>query len=489
MKYITPLVFLLSGSVFATEFVITEETLQAKVKAQNPTLSEIESTFLASKINAEEMKDRFGYEFYTGASHANTKEKALISYQPVFSNVNQYQMGVKKYTKYGVVLDLNRSVDVRSADDNYTDLTTTTDKFGIQMDLWKDFMGAITKSNFENLQDLKKKDELQEEISKNVLSVNVRKLYWSIVANSQKIKITQNLHETAKKQAADARRRKAASVSDRAEVARFESLVHQRKGSLLALEYEREVLFKNLRDLFPDLNGKEFKLGDYNIDKTIFEVLSCSAQIDGQKQVPFEHTKYDEIVGLLKSVQGRQLKVDEKYDDIDLKLDLAFQRVGVASETDDDSNYSGSYSDSVEDLRDNDRSGFSAGISLTIPFGENKKGTTAVKEAYTEKQFDANISNLETNVLSTHKQVQKSIKLLNSLIKEQRSNSKQLAIRVKEMKKKYSQARIPEYALIQDEDSLLQSDLTIVDTQLMVVNTILDYFAVFNTYPCNFNRK
>ena len=112
----------------------------------------------------------------------------------------------------------------------------------------------------------------------------------------------------------------------------------------------------------------------------------------------------------------------------------------------------------------------------------------AVKKQLTEKRFEANIAKLDANVKSTHVQIKRTVKLLSQIIHEQKENSVQLAIRVREMKKKYAQARIPEYALIQDQESLLQSDLKIVDTQQLVVNSILDYLAVFNSYPCSFNR-
>ncbi|MFT6632910.1 MAG: outer membrane protein TolC [Bacteriovoracaceae bacterium] len=488
MKYIYPLIFVISLSATAGDFVVTESALTKMAAKSNPSLSEIEATFLNSKVQAEELKDKFGYELYAGVNHINTKEKASNSFQPVFTSVNQYKVGVTKYTKYGVVLDVSRSVDLRSTDSTYTDLTTTSDEIGVQVDLWRDFMGRISKAQFDNAQDLKDKDELQSELSRNALKVNVRKLYWTIVANEEKIRITKNLFIASKKQAADARKRRANSISDKAEVARFESLVHQRKGSILLLEYEREMLHKNLRDLFPELSKGEIKLGDYNLNNTVFEVLACTAKIDQQKDVPYEHTKYDEISSLLRSIQKRQNGVDNTYDDIDLKLDLKLRRVGVSSETTDGTNYFGDYSGSIDDMSDNDREGLTAGVILTIPFGEDKKGTAAVKEALTEKQFDAQILKMNTNVQSTHLQVQRSVKILSQVIQEQKANSQQLTIRVKEMKKKYNQARIPEYALIQDQDSLLQSDLAVVDTQLRVVNTILDYLTVFNTFPCSFNR-
>jgi outer membrane protein TolC len=490
MKLFPLSIALLSFGALASEFEITEAKLKKMSQKSNPSLDQIEATFMASQVQKDELEDKFGFEAYAGYNHANTKEKGQIAFQPVFSNINQYQVGVKKYTKYGVVLDFSSSVDSRSGGTptaDYKDLHTTTNSLSVQMDLWKDFMGSITRMNFDNVGDIKKKDSLQADISKSVLKANVRRLYWSIVANQEKLSITNNLYVASQKQVKNARRRKANSISDKAEVARFESLVHQRKGQLLFLEYEREILFKNLRDVFPELNGKSLKLGAYNLNKSVFEVLECTQKIDAQANVPYAYTKYDEIVSLLRSIQSRQYKVDSSYGDIDLKFDLKLSQIGVSS--DGTTDYEGNYQDSLSDIADNDRGAMSAGLMLTIPFGENKAGTVAVKEALTERQFSANINSIESNVRSTHEQVKRSVKLLSHLIKEQKSNSKQLSIRVKEMKRKYSQARIPEYALIQDEDSLLQSDLTVVDTQLQVVNTILDYVAVFNTFPCSFNRE
>lgn len=493
MKLLPIAIGLLSFAANSSDFEITEKALTQMANKSNPALSDIEATFLASKVQNMELGDKFGFEAYAGFSHADTKEKAQIAFQPVFSNVNQYSVGVKRYTKYGIVLDLNRSVDSRSGSSSsgadYKDLHTTTNSFSIQMDLWRDFLGSVTKMSFDNTADMVKKDRLQSEISKSVLKVNIRRLYWSLVANAQKTKITKDLYIAAKKQAANANKRKQNSISDTAEVARFESLVHQRKGQLLFLDYEKEILFKNLKDIFPSLNNRNLKLSSYNLDKSVFEVLACTEKIIKQSSTPYSYTKYDEVVSLLRNIQGRQKKVDQSYDDIDLKLDLKLSQVGISSDTTDSTNYAGDYQSSIDDIADNDRGAFSAGLMLTIPFGEDKAGTREVKEALTERKFNANIENLESNMVSTHMQVKNSVKILSHVVREQKENSKQLSIRVKEMKKKYSQARIPEYALIQDEDSLLQSDIAVVDTQLQVVNTILDYFAVYNTFPCSFNRE
>lgn len=482
---------LLSSSVFASSYQVTEKNLVELLNEKNPSVQELESSFLNSQVTYEQFKDKFGFELYGGYNHNTTNERSAISFQPIFETNNQYKLGVKKYTKYGLVLDLSANSDMRtshSTSTTYKDLTTTTYQFNVQMDLWKDLFGKLTRAQFDNALDMKKKDQMQKDISLSALKVNTRKMYWTLVANEEKLKITTNLLEIANKQASNARKRMANSITDKAEVARFESLVHQRRGQILLLKYEKEQLIKNLRNLFPTLNGREIELSNYNLNKTVFNVLACTAKIRSQKGVPYSSTKYDEITALLRTIKNRQKVVDNKYDDIDLKLDLKLKDVGVGGDADTNGNISGSLSKSLDDMRDEDRKGLSAGVIFTVPFGENKAATSKVLEKLSESRFEANIQKLDSNVIALHDQVKSSVGILTEVIKAQKANSRELSIRVKEMKKKYAQARIPEYALIQDQDSLLSSDLTVVDTQLRVVSIILDYFAVFNEFPCGFNK-
>lgn len=493
MKLLTFLFMYIASSSLLYAFTLTEENLIKMAKQSNPSSSEIEASFLASQVDAMELQDRYGFEAYGQYGHVDTNEKAVVSFQPVFTTVNQYKVGVKKYSKYGLVLDANTSVlqqsGISESGSNYKDLHTTRHEIGVQADLWKDFLGRISKAQFNSAKDIQAKDEYQLKIGQQVFEINARRLYWNLVANAQKLEINNSLIRTAAKQLRDVKKRRANSVSDSAEVAKFQSLVFKRRGQIILLKYEREMLLKSLREMFPQLNGKKVTLGKFNIDKTIFEVVSCTQTINKLQSAPLEYTKYDEILTLLKNVQERGKSVDNTYDDIDLKLDLKLYQIGVASQTDDNKNFYGDYNSSLDDIADNDRQGMSAGLVLTIPFGEDKSATTKVKERLTELKFDAQLAKIESNVRATHDQVKESVTLLTQLITTQRANSKALAVRVKELQKKYKQARIQEFVLIQDQEALLQSDISVIDTQLTVIGTLFDYLSVFDTYPCAFNRN
>lgn len=492
MKSSLVFLWVILNANLAFGFTLTEENLIKMATKSNPTSAEIEASFLGSRVHAMELRDGFGYEAYGQYGHVDTNERALVSFMPVFTTVNQYKLGVRKYSKYGLVLDANTSVTSQSGfsdvGSTFNEVHSTKHEVGLQADLWRDFMGRISNAKFKNAKDLEAKDELQFSISQKNFVLNVRRLYWNLVANAEKLKINERLSLAAKKQLQDSKRRMANSVADTAEVARFEALVHQRTGQIILLNYEREALLKNLRQMFPELNSKKLNLGKYNINKTIFEVLSCTQTIQNLEAVPYEHTKYDEVVELLKKVKEREKSVATTYDDIDLKLDLKLAQIGISSETDDNINYEGSYQGSLNDITQNDRHTMTAGLTLTIPFGEDRSTTAKVKEKLSELQFESQLQKIQSNVNATHTQIRESVRFLTELMKTQRANSKSLNVRVDELKKKYRQARIQEFVLIQDEELLLQSDISVIDTQLTVINTIFDYLSVFNTYPCQFNR-
>jgi len=489
MKY--SFLLLLISSLSAQALEVNEAKLIELAQKSSPKLDEIKSRLLESKATFRESDDALSSSAYAGYNHITTNEKAVVPFFPVYSPNNQYSVGVRKNFKYGVGVDLSASVDQRSGANSTTefqDIHTTIYDLTLNFDLWRDLFGKLTQAKLNNAKLNYESGKLRSKIEEKAFRVAVRRLYWNLVGNNEKIKISSNLLDQAKKQAADARQRKRNSVADAGEVARYESQVAARKGSLLLLEYQREQMFKALTDLVPELSGQEITLAPYSVDQSIFEVLSCTQVIGKEKSTPYQYTDYDELTKLLKTIQRNQSDLDSSYDDIDVKLSTSFRQIGVASEVNADGDvYSGSYDESLQDMQNNDRSAFAAGLQVTIPLGDQSK-TAKVKEEYNKRRLDASIKSTNNNIINTHNQIARQISILQEVIKTQRVNSDKLNIRLRDMRKKFSQARISVNALIQDQDALLNSDLAIIDTQLEILNTILDYFTIFTDTPCGFNK-
>jgi hypothetical protein len=482
---------ILSWSALAQDASVklSEDLLIKLSKTTNiPELEKIKSTLLGAQAENLKANDTLGTEAYAGYNYSDTNEQPLIPFIPVFTPIHQYQVGIRKNFRYGIQADISATVDNRSSA-NYDSLHTTTYALNLNLDLWKDIFGRVTRKKLDNLSSMAKQSKLQSEIGEKVFRVTLRRIYWSLIANELKINISQRLFKTAQKQVKEARERKRNSIADASEVARYESQVSSRRGSILLLKYQKETLLKQLRDFVPDLLQKEIEVPKVNIDRTIFDVLACTALIKSKKTPPLEYTQYDELSNLLKKVQTNQEDIDSSYDGVDLKLATQFRKVGVGSDPKSalpsNQEYEGSYDDSLDNFEDS----FSAGLMLTIPIGKKFSDTSDVIKSYNKKKMRANIQNMDNSLDTTHRQVSRSILFLGQMIEAQKSNSKSLSMRLKEMKKKSNQARIPVYQLVQDQDALLSSDLSIVDTQLAILNTLLDYFVVFTETPCNFNKR
>lgn len=487
------LVMILSISS-AMSYELTEKALVDLSKTSSPHLDQIMSRQFMSKSSLDQSQDILGTNLYFGVDHANTKERGMISFNPVFNNINQYTAGIKRNFKHGFSLDLNASVDQRSgsslAGTEFKDIHTTIYSLGIGIDLWKDLFGRTTRKNLENAKLNFELTKHKSEIEKAVFTNTVRSLYWTMVANKEKLKITEKLLNTARKQASLAAQRKKNSIADTAEVARYESQVSQRQASLVSLRYETEVLNKRLRDFFPALSTESLSLYKYDINSAFKGLMECTTQINTLKKAPVEFSRYDEINSLLETIQKNQQAIDSSYDAIDIKLNASVYKTGIASDDTlgDGSLYEGDYQGSLNDFNDNDRSGFKAGLMVNIPIGKKYQGSSESLKKYNELRLQSEQKMMMSKVENTHLQISKSINYLLEVISAQSENTTKLKIQVKEMKKKYAQARVPVHLLIQDQDALMSSELRVIDTKLMIANIMLDYFNVFNSIPCGFNK-
>jgi hypothetical protein len=483
------IIFVYSPPLLAVS--LTEEgILKLANESETPKLDEIQSQLLDSQVKQAELQDKFGTNLYAGHNYIKTRELGLITFMPVFSPVRQYQMGLKKNFSYGVQGNLYALTDSRSTEDGrYKNLNTTTYALELNLDLWKDLFGKVTKAQVESAKLSEESAKMQADINEKVFKITLRRIYWSLVANQEKLKISNNLYQTAIRQAEDAKRRQANSIADVSEVARYQAQVSSRKGSMLYLQYERENLLKQLRSMLPVLTPAKVELGEYSLNKTVFEVLECTNKINQQNGIPYDYTQFDELSAKLRELEKKQNTVDDSHSDIDVKLATVFKRTGVGSRDIGNNKYEGSYQESLDDMSNNDRSGMSLGLMINIPLGVKGNNTEEIKKQYTKRKMQASIRELDNNLEATHWQISESIKILADVIQTQKENSKQLTLRVNEMQKKFNQARIPVLALIQDQDSLMSTDLSIIDTQLAILNTLLDYFVVFTETPCAFNRN
>jgi hypothetical protein len=178
-----------------------------------------------------------------------------------------------------------------------------------------------------------------------------------------------------------------------------------------------------------------------------------------------------------------QTKVNNAYNDIDLKFTGQIRTTGV------DNINPGTLGGSYNDIRNNNRVGYTVGLQLAVPLSGSRNTTTAYYTARDDLLAEAEITELNSKLIATHEQFIQSVSRLIKAAEYEKENGEKLALRVKDMKRKYSQARISVSDLINDQDALLRAELGLIDIQNKILHSLFGYLLVYSDTPCAFNIK
>lgn len=470
--------------------LISEAELLTWSQDQSPQLDEIKASLLGVQTQRSQLEEKYGAEIFGRATYAETNERPIIAFIPIFSPTKTGQVGIRKNFSKGVEASLSAATQQQSANSavagRYRNVTVNILSFTAQVDLWRDLFGRISDSERQNARLETERSKLENEIKTRVFQISLRRIYWSLVATDEQLKIADRLKLSAVRQLKESKDRLRNSIGDAGEVARYQAQLASRTSQIIFFNYQKENLLKQLKNMLPNLGTDDVALSAYDIDQTIGQVLECSNVITHEASTPYKYTKYDEMLTLIREIKGNQKTINQRYSDVDVKFFGTVKSTGVGSDPI-TRGYQGSYGSAYDDMKNNNRTGYEAGVNVIIPLGDAKENTQKTKTAYDEKRLKAFIDMTESNVVSTHNQLAKSMTLIQEVISNERIATSALEKRLSVVMKKYDQARISVNDLILDQDALLNSQLSTIDAQLQAVNLLLDYLAVFTDTPCRFN--
>jgi outer membrane protein TolC len=457
--------------------VLTEGLIREQLERTPPTVQQIEASFLQTQADLAASKDKYSYRLEAEGSKTTSKEKSLNQFIPVVSSASSYSVGIVKPTKYGIKLGAG-TFGRKSSNNLLSDGASVGFSFSMTMDLYRNFLGKNSKASLDKNGLSVERAKLEKKVSLKTFESNLRKIYWSLVANAESIRVTKELLNLSKKQLQDSLKRQKSSVADAGEVARYYSQVSSRSSSVLSLKYHRAEIIRSIKELLPELANKKVELGSYNVEEAIVSVLACSARIASQPSAPLQYTPYDEIVKVIDQEEALEIGIENTYDSADLSLTSEFNTTGKDF----------GYGNAIEDFTANGKPSVNIGLKLVIPFGSKKSTTQDLRKKVIRKRARAVNSERIGKVEAFHTQTAEAIILLNQVVMNQKANSQYLSKSVAETKKKYSQARATVQELVIEQDTLLQSSLDEIQTNLTVMNTLLDYFSIYTETPCDLNR-
>ncbi len=478
MNYITFITLLSFAPLKASALEISEAKLVEWAKQESYNSKKLSLDSLAKKADLSSFNDKFSASADLSSSYAKTDETSFSANMPITSPTKTAELKISKPTKYGVAASI--STFTNQISNNFFQKGTTTGVGAeVSVDLYKDIMGRITRTQEDSLTLRSQIAEKEKSITTHAFVQEVRKLYWKLAANNESLKIANGLLKTAKRLEKDSVKRLKNNIADKGEVSRSRSQVETRNGQIYLLQFERSQLIQALRELFPEqLKDTHLSFNSYDLEKTVSNVLSCTGKIASRSTTPKDYTLYDDVLVLLKEDLNAAKKVNSAYSMADLKLVSDVKYLGKDF----------GHSNSFDELKEDGRKAYSVALQLTIPLGKQKKRTQDIQNEMIQKQNVSKYQEIEGKISAYHIQTMKSVTILNNVIAAQDRNSKFLSQTLQDSNKKYRQARLAARDLIQDEDRFLQNNLDTISTKYQVIEILINYFTVFTETPCVINK-
>lgn len=485
MKKLFLLLFFIPTLLFAKEiFVINENTLKDLMNENVPSIEKINSLITQSNFNRNKYNEKFSPFVNAGFGYSNVNGDFYDSYSGNFYDpYKKFNIGLNQNLPAGISYSLGmkngfaKSYSYANGNGNNYFQYDTSAEAKISFDLWKNLLGITDISKRLSLK--LNEDEILEQanLEKTKFFNEIRKIYWGLNLNNSLKNIYERLIKQAEIQAKNVEKMYNSSVADKGDLARAKAVVNIRKSDLLLVKYNIKKLKQNLSNLIPELNDKELKIDFSTYEKTKNRIKSCLNSIGLNTDIPFNLTSYSTILGYKDKRIKEDLKSLKRYSGPDIKLDISATSLGFG-----DIN-----KDSIEDMTNVERRDYTIGLNFSMPFGKTYSKSKEDQVKLAKMQYNYEKKEIISNLTSFYNYFFGSINGLISVKNEQEQYRDNLRIRVETMRKKYNQGRISLSELIQDEDSLFESELMVVRTKYNIINLLLDYLSIFNKTECEFN--
>lgn len=471
-----PMIFL---SPAQAQQLLSEASIMQMAQKSTPITQEIEARQQAKTAEQFAVKSQYDPKLATSYSYSSSKENAIIQFIPVFRPQKLFNLGLSQKTSLGTTINTQVfSQQISTADGFINNATQVGVSLGMEVDIWKNALGRLDRSQLRSAKLGKQVSDLQSDIDKQSFVIDVRKIYWSLIANELSLKLSKQLVETAKAQLKDSQKRLKEGLGDSGDIARNQAQLQSRTSSALFFEYQKELLIAQLKSLLPDLKSANLVINSRESLDMEKRTKQCMQSILLQRQMDTKFSRYDEISSLLGKQQENELRLAKATDSFDVKLQAQYQASGVDA----------SHSQAFDTLNDNFLNGYQVGLSLQIPIGGDLSRSQSAQVAATQNRFEAQKTRINLQLKAEHEKIIRTVELLRRATESQGTKVAHLKTSLKKTKRKYRQARVSLNTYILEQDNLFNSELQLIDTKRQVLHMLLDYFKIFSHYPCAINK-
>lgn len=422
----------------------------------------------------------FAPTIFSKAAYSESEEEQISPFVPVVSPGSEVSLGMRKKVGAGLTASIEAFQSVQVFDSNqFADAARSGARLNLQMDLWKNAFGRWDSRELERLALDNEVAKEKEQIHLKQFELNMRKLYWSFVANKQLQKLRSSLVDSTSRQLEITRQQSRQFVADVGDVSRLEALVSGQRSGLIMLEHARAQIVESLKLNIPFYNGYASFESQQTINDIDSEMRACILSVRSKTEAPINFSRYQKILTRTNSAREARNKQITYEDGLNMSLSAMAEFNALAGERE----------ESFDQFNEDPKNKFQVALELSVPLGKVHEQTSSLKRVLNNKRTESERQKILAMVKSKHEQTLKMIDLLQKALAQQITTNKIQKVKADFAQKKYKQARIPLAILIDDQTALLNSQLQAVELRLMIATTLLDYFSVFDLYPCSFNLR
>lgn len=476
--YLIVITGLLPFSWASGQTLLSEGQIIQMAKKDSPRGKQIEAGNQAATAQTYAVKSQFDPKLSSSYTYASSKEQAIIQFIPVFRPQKIFNLGVSQKTSLGTNITASTfSQQISTADGFINNATQVGVQLGLEIDIWKNFFGRLDRAQLRSAKLNKQVNDIQAEIDRRSFVLDIRRIYWSLIANQVSLDLSKELVKTAKTQLSESKRKLREGLGDKGDVARNQAQLSSRESSVLFFSYQKEILLSQLKAQLPSLQGQIISVNAREVIDMERKARQCMAQIASRPNVDLKQTNYDDIVSLLDEQQQNELMVANATDSIDLKLTGQYQASGVSD----------SHSNAYRQLDEQFLNGYQVGVAIKVPLGGELGRSREAQVSATRSRFDAQKQALSLGLKAEHEKIQKAMQLLIEASRSQAKTVESLKTSLQRTKRKYKQARVSLNTFILEQDNLFSSELQLIDTKNQILQLLLNYFKVFTNHPCQIN--
>ncbi|MFW7380003.1 MAG: TolC family protein [Oligoflexus sp.] len=351
---------------------------------------------------------------------------------------------------------------------------------GIEIDLWKNFLGRFDQKQQVHLQRLVEKSKLKTNLDRKSLHITLRSLFWQLASQDRRIEIYRKLVQSAERGYRDAQARQRDHVADQGMVAKLSANLSSAQAQYQAASIQKHFLEKELKTLIPSLQGRDLDIiaSYHSIRQTVSQSVKCAETVGRLRSIPFDHTEYDDMIRTIQEALELEQGLLDNYDRADVKLSYQAQSFGLDED----------FSESQKQAASLDKTGYEIVLSIDVPLGRQLRQSKKQQLQLSERRARIDQSNLEAQFKATHESLTHVIKHLSYAVDLFHKSITQLETSFHNTGTKFRQGRISVHEYLSDQDMLLQTQLEVLNIEERIILETLNYFRVFNQSPCELNR-